>query len=426
MLDGQANYALLRAFIQEASARSIVAGVQATLLLDLAAELCKDDSGNGRHCEWFVHISDLIRRASDAAVHPCVGIAASVPTAGHGVFHSKTTLSCLVSWHLHADTMHLLQRCLEFAGAAVVASDAVQLAKAECGAAASVPASSPVPELQPASAMAADAATAANPQLMQPQQQQQQHSSALIMPSIGATSSSSEATGLSMLPHQPLLHIAPLDLNLNSTAAPGAASSYGITSSSPSQDAAAAAAVAAAAAAASALDQPAAGLLGLGSFAHNASSSMGLPPALLAAATQAQQQQPSTASVDMVVEAAAAAAYAQHQHAYSGHLDTSGMYAADATLAAAAAAAAQLDSSAAAAQLQGAATLSASQQQARSARKQRFTREQQQAILESVERFYAACPSRYTELVIKHMQERFPGIEISNACVRKIKFRWVR
>ncbi|WIA40086.1 hypothetical protein OEZ86_013499 [Tetradesmus obliquus] len=108
-----------------------------------------------------------------------------------------------------------------------------------------------------------------------------------------------------------------------------------------------------------------------------------------------------------------------------------------AKLAAAAAAAAQLDSAAAAAaaavQLQAPAIpVTASQQlqqlqqqqQARAARKQRFTREQQAAILESVERFYAACPSRYTELVIKHMQERFPGIEISNACVRKIKFRW--
>ncbi|WIA40087.1 hypothetical protein OEZ86_013499 [Tetradesmus obliquus] len=107
-----------------------------------------------------------------------------------------------------------------------------------------------------------------------------------------------------------------------------------------------------------------------------------------------------------------------------------------AKLAAAAAAAAQLDSAAAAAaaavQLQAPAIpVTASQQlqqlqqqqQARAARKQRFTREQQAAILESVERFYAACPSRYTELVIKHMQERFPGIEISNACVRKIKFR---
>ncbi|WIA19809.1 hypothetical protein OEZ85_005718 [Tetradesmus obliquus] len=105
----------------------------------------------------------------------------------------------------------------------------------------------------------------------------------------------------------------------------------------------------------------------------------------------------------------------------------------DATLAAQTERSAQLDSAAAAAaaavQLQAPAIpVTASQQlqqqqQARAARKQRFTREQQAAILESVERFYAACPSRYTELVIKHMQERFPGIEISNACVRKIKFR---
>jgi hypothetical protein len=58
-----------------------------------------------------------------------------------------------------------------------------------------------------------------------------------------------------------------------------------------------------------------------------------------------------------------------------------------------------------------------------SARKQRFTREQHAAILESVERNYAQYPSRYTELVIKEMQARFPGIELNNACVRKIKFR---
>lgn len=57
------------------------------------------------------------------------------------------------------------------------------------------------------------------------------------------------------------------------------------------------------------------------------------------------------------------------------------------------------------------------------ARKQRFTREQHAAILESVERNYAQYPSRYTELVIKEMQARFPGIELNNACVRKIKFR---
>jgi hypothetical protein len=57
------------------------------------------------------------------------------------------------------------------------------------------------------------------------------------------------------------------------------------------------------------------------------------------------------------------------------------------------------------------------------ARKQRFTREQHAAILESVERNYAQNPSRYTELVIKEMQARFPGIELNNACVRKIKFR---
>lgn len=56
-------------------------------------------------------------------------------------------------------------------------------------------------------------------------------------------------------------------------------------------------------------------------------------------------------------------------------------------------------------------------------RKQRFTREQHAAILESVERNYAQYPSRYTELVIKEMQALFPGIELNNACVRKIKFR---
>jgi hypothetical protein len=58
-----------------------------------------------------------------------------------------------------------------------------------------------------------------------------------------------------------------------------------------------------------------------------------------------------------------------------------------------------------------------------STRKQRFSREQHAAILESVERNYAQYPSRYTELVIKEMQARFPGIELNNACVRKIKFR---
>lgn len=57
------------------------------------------------------------------------------------------------------------------------------------------------------------------------------------------------------------------------------------------------------------------------------------------------------------------------------------------------------------------------------ARKQRFSREQHAAILESVERNFAQYPSRYTELVIKEMQALFPGIELNNACVRKIKFR---
>jgi hypothetical protein len=57
-------------------------------------------------------------------------------------------------------------------------------------------------------------------------------------------------------------------------------------------------------------------------------------------------------------------------------------------------------------------------------RKHRFTRDQHAAILESVERNYALYPSRYTELVIKEMQAKFPGLEINNACVRKIKFRW--
>jgi hypothetical protein len=60
---------------------------------------------------------------------------------------------------------------------------------------------------------------------------------------------------------------------------------------------------------------------------------------------------------------------------------------------------------------------------ASSSRKQRFSREQHAAILESVERNYAQYPSRYTELVIKEIQARFPGIELNNACVRKIKFR---
>jgi len=57
-------------------------------------------------------------------------------------------------------------------------------------------------------------------------------------------------------------------------------------------------------------------------------------------------------------------------------------------------------------------------------RKHRFSRDQHAAILESVERNYALYPSRYTELVIKEMQAKFPGLEINNACVRKIKFRW--
>eukprot|EP00775_Hariotina_reticulata_P013235 gene13235-13365_t len=56
-------------------------------------------------------------------------------------------------------------------------------------------------------------------------------------------------------------------------------------------------------------------------------------------------------------------------------------------------------------------------------RKHRFSRDQQLAILESVERNYALYPSRYTELVIKEMQAKFPGMEINSACVRKIKFR---
>jgi hypothetical protein len=48
MLGVDGKLILLRAFIQEASARSIVAGVQATLLQDLAAELCRDCSGTGK------------------------------------------------------------------------------------------------------------------------------------------------------------------------------------------------------------------------------------------------------------------------------------------------------------------------------------------------------------------------------------------
>lgn len=66
---------------------------------------------------------------------------------------------------------------------------------------------------------------------------------------------------------------------------------------------------------------------------------------------------------------------------------------------------------------------SAAVSKAAGARKQRFSREQHAAILESVERNFAQYPSRYTELVIKEMQALFPGIELNNACVRKIKFR---
>lgn len=71
----------------------------------------------------------------------------------------------------------------------------------------------------------------------------------------------------------------------------------------------------------------------------------------------------------------------------------------------------------------GAAVDAGSNKGSSSSRKQRFTREQHAAILESVERNFAQYPSRYTELVIKEMQARFPGIELNNACVRKIKFR---
>jgi hypothetical protein len=49
VLDDRGRFSLLSAFIHQASARSIVAGVQATLLLDLAAELCRDCSSTGKH-----------------------------------------------------------------------------------------------------------------------------------------------------------------------------------------------------------------------------------------------------------------------------------------------------------------------------------------------------------------------------------------
>ena len=58
-------------------------------------------------------------------------------------------------------------------------------------------------------------------------------------------------------------------------------------------------------------------------------------------------------------------------------------------------------------------------------RKPRFTKEQHAAIMESVERNFKEHPSRYTELVIKEMKDQYPHLEITSACVRKMKFRWV-
>jgi hypothetical protein len=56
-------------------------------------------------------------------------------------------------------------------------------------------------------------------------------------------------------------------------------------------------------------------------------------------------------------------------------------------------------------------------------RKPRFTKEQHAAIMESVERNFKEHPSRYTELVIKEMKDRYPHLDITSACVRKLKFR---
>ncbi|KAF6263321.1 hypothetical protein COO60DRAFT_490139 [Scenedesmus sp. NREL 46B-D3] len=159
MQDYQGQFSLLRDFIQAASARSIVAGVQATLLLDLASELCRHSSGTG----------------GEAA-----------------------------------------------------ASNAVRASKKEPCYAAGHPASSPVADKQPAGPVADDMAPATACQTQQLQRQQQQHQSSTsvlptVGPSAGPTSSSSEVTCLTMLPQQPLLHIAPLDLHINSAAAPPAA-----------------------------------------------------------------------------------------------------------------------------------------------------------------------------------------------------------
>lgn len=83
MLDDQANFLLLRAFIQEASNRSIVAGVQATLLLDLAAELCRDCSSSGEHYRCMLWLqSRSSSQLVGAAVAGLHGTASGVPTAG--------------------------------------------------------------------------------------------------------------------------------------------------------------------------------------------------------------------------------------------------------------------------------------------------------------------------------------------------------
>jgi hypothetical protein len=52
-----------------------------------------------------------------------------------------------------------------------------------------------------------------------------------------------------------------------------------------------------------------------------------------------------------------------------------------------------------------------------------MTAEQMGALIECVRLHVAACPERYTQLVMRDMNARFPGLALNMGQIRKIKFR---
>jgi hypothetical protein len=46
-------------------------------------------------------------------------------------------------------------------------------------------------------------------------------------------------------------------------------------------------------------------------------------------------------------------------------------------------------------------------------KRQRLTSEQMTVLLESLHKHVATCPERYTQLVIKEMREKYPGLELN-------------